>query len=62
MRTIAGSFPYGRYTYQLSSIRQTDIVKIPKPNQEEGLTIGWPAQKADMDSLKALSAEIKVKM
>ncbi|KAK5662603.1 hypothetical protein OQA88_8517 [Cercophora sp. LCS_1] len=35
---------------------------IPKPNQEEGLGIGWPQQKTDMDKLKALSEEIKSKV
>lgn len=35
---------------------------IPKPNQEEGLGIGWPQQKGDMDKLKALLEEIKAKM
>jgi len=36
--------------------------QIPKPSTEEGLTIGWPQQKTDMDKLKALSEEIKSKM
>ncbi|KAI9052539.1 hypothetical protein LZ554_003882 [Drepanopeziza brunnea f. sp. 'monogermtubi'] len=35
---------------------------IPKPNQEEGMSIGWPQQKTDMDKLKALFAEIKSRM
>ncbi|EME40083.1 hypothetical protein DOTSEDRAFT_137471 [Dothistroma septosporum NZE10] len=35
---------------------------IPKPNQEEGLQIGWPQQKGDMDQLKKLFEEIKAKM
>lgn len=35
---------------------------IPKPNVEEGLTVGWPQQKTDMDKLKELFAEIKAKM
>ncbi|KAJ1719432.1 Adenosine 5'-monophosphoramidase [Coemansia erecta] len=33
---------------------------IPKPNDEEGLTIGWPAKKADFDKLKELAASIKL--
>lgn len=35
---------------------------IPKPNTEEGMSIGWPQQKTDMDGLKALLADIKAKM
>ncbi|CAK3967321.1 related to kinase C inhibitor-I [Lecanosticta acicola] len=35
---------------------------IPKPNQQEGLGIGWPQQKGDMDKLKTLLEEIKSKM
>ncbi|KAL2151260.1 hypothetical protein VTH82DRAFT_6358 [Thermothelomyces myriococcoides] len=35
---------------------------IPKPNPQEGLGISWPAQKTDMDKLKALFEEIKSKV
>ncbi|GIC87724.1 HIT family protein [Aspergillus udagawae] len=35
---------------------------IPKPNEKEGLGIGWPTQPTDMDKLKALHEEIKSKM
>ncbi|KAL2117552.1 hypothetical protein VTJ04DRAFT_7212 [Mycothermus thermophilus] len=35
---------------------------IPKPNVHEGLGISWPAQKTDMDKLKALAEEIKTKI
>ncbi|KFY24656.1 hypothetical protein V493_05131 [Pseudogymnoascus sp. VKM F-4281 (FW-2241)] len=35
---------------------------IPKPNVQEGLTVGWPQQKTDMDKLKALLAEVQAKM
>ncbi|RYO85090.1 hypothetical protein DL766_004017 [Monosporascus sp. MC13-8B] len=35
---------------------------IPKPNEEQGLGISWPAQKIDMDELKAYFEEIKSKM
>jgi len=35
---------------------------IPKPNVAEGLTIQWPQQKVDMDTLKLLAEEIKRKM
>ncbi len=36
--------------------------QIPKPNKEEGMSIGWPQQKTDMDKLKELFADIKSKM
>lgn len=35
---------------------------IPKPNQEEGLIIGWPTKSADKDQLTKLLEEIKAKM
>ena len=35
---------------------------IPKPNKEEGLGIGWPAQKTDMDGLKKFYEGLKAKM
>ncbi|KAH6668581.1 HIT domain-containing protein [Plectosphaerella plurivora] len=35
---------------------------IPKPNETEGLGVGWPQQKTDMDKLKALFEDIKSKM
>lgn len=35
---------------------------IPKPNEKEGLGIGWPAEKVGMDQLKALHEELKAKM
>ncbi|KAL3491575.1 HIT-like domain-containing protein [Aspergillus germanicus] len=35
---------------------------IPKPNETEGLGIGWPTQETDMDKLKALYEEVKAKM
>ncbi|KAH0544012.1 hypothetical protein FGG08_001780 [Glutinoglossum americanum] len=35
---------------------------IPKPNDQEGLGVGWPAAKTDMDKLKELFAEMKSKM
>jgi hypothetical protein len=38
------------------------VCQIPKPNAEEGMSIGWPQQKTDMDKLKALFADIKSKM
>ncbi|EXJ60366.1 bis(5'-nucleosidyl)-tetraphosphatase [Cladophialophora yegresii CBS 114405] len=35
---------------------------IPKPNETEGLGIGWPAQKMDMGELKKLFEDVKAKM
>ena len=49
------------YEHWLTEI-QVHFHVIPKPNVEEGLTVGWPQQKTDMDKLKDLFAEIKGKM
>jgi len=35
---------------------------IPKPNEKEGLGIGWPAEPANKDNLAKLMEEIKAKM
>jgi hypothetical protein len=35
---------------------------IPKPNQIEGLGVGWPLQKGDMESLKKLQEELRSKI
>ncbi|KAI9680766.1 MAG: Adenosine 5'-monophosphoramidase [Caeruleum heppii] len=35
---------------------------IPKPNEQQGLGISWPAADADKDKLKRLSEEIKSRM
>ncbi|KAG4439560.1 hypothetical protein IFR05_004959 [Cadophora sp. M221] len=43
-------------------IAHQEVDHIPKPNEEEGMTIGWPQQKTDMDKLKELFADIKSKM
>jgi hypothetical protein len=40
----------------------TTVLQIPKPNEQEGLGISWPAKESDMDKLKALHEEIKSKM
>ncbi|KAI0382583.1 hit family protein [Hypomontagnella monticulosa] len=39
-----------------------EVDHIPKPNEEQGLVVGWPTQKTDMDALKALYEEVKSKM
>ncbi|KAK2744040.1 Adenosine 5'-monophosphoramidase [Myotisia sp. PD_48] len=35
---------------------------IPKPNAEEGLTVGWPMKESDKSELQALCEELKSKM
>ena len=40
----------------------TNIQQIPKPNEQEGMSIGWPSSETNMDKLKALHEEIKSKM
>ncbi|MCJ1299019.1 Adenosine 5'-monophosphoramidase [Hypocenomyce scalaris] len=50
----------GRLAHQ--EIDHVHFHMIPKPNETEGLGIGWPAQKADMDKLKSLFNEVKAKM
>lgn len=41
---------------------QVHFHMIPKPNEKEGLGIGWPAQETDMDKLKQLQEQLKSKM
>ncbi|CZT00852.1 related to protein kinase C inhibitor-I [Rhynchosporium agropyri] len=50
----------GRIAHQ--EVDHVHFHMIPKPNREEGLSIGWPQQKTDMDKLKNLLADIKSKM
>ncbi|RMJ27723.1 HIT family protein 1 [Aspergillus sp. HF37] len=50
----------GRIAHQV--VDHVHFHMIPKPNQQEGLGIGWPAQGTDMDKLKALHEELKAKM
>ncbi|PGH29207.1 hypothetical protein GX50_08042 [[Emmonsia] crescens] len=35
---------------------------IPKPNEKQGLTVGWPLCEADKEELKVLCEEMKSKM
>lgn len=35
---------------------------IPKPNETEGLGVGWPTQTVEKDELQKLFEEIKAKM
>ncbi|KAL4774190.1 HIT-like domain-containing protein [Aspergillus nidulans var. acristatus] len=50
----------GRIAHQV--VDHVHFHMIPKPNEEEGLGIGWPAQAADMDKLKEYYESIKAKI
>lgn len=50
----------GGYQPELNPL--TIFVQIPKPNETEGLGVGWPQQATDMEKLKALFEEIKPKV
>ncbi|EEP80574.1 conserved hypothetical protein [Uncinocarpus reesii 1704] len=50
----------GKIAHQV--VEHVHVHMIPKPNETEGLTIGWPAKATDMDSLTALYNELKSKM
>ncbi|OQD74559.1 hypothetical protein PENDEC_c010G04770 [Penicillium decumbens] len=50
----------GRIAHQV--VDHVHFHMIPKPNEQEGLGIGWPAKESEMDKLKALFEEIKAKM
>ncbi|TVY71528.1 Hit family protein, partial [Lachnellula suecica] len=50
----------GRIAHQ--EVDHVHFHMIPKPNEKEGMSIGWPQQKTDMEGLKALLADIKSKM
>ncbi|RYP33914.1 hypothetical protein DL767_004541 [Monosporascus sp. MG133] len=50
----------GRIAHQV--VDHVHFHVIPKPNEKEGLGISWPAQKIDMDELKAYFEEVKSKM
>ncbi|KAF2813696.1 HIT-like protein [Mytilinidion resinicola] len=50
----------GRIAHQVVDHAHFHI--IPKPNEKEGLSIGWPAEDVDKDKLAKLLEEIKAKM
>lgn len=50
----------GKLAHQ--EVGHVHVHMIPKPNEAEGLVVGWPQQKAEMDELKALAEQIKGKM
>ncbi|KZF18914.1 HIT-like protein [Xylona heveae TC161] len=50
----------GRLAHQV--VDHVHFHMIPKPNEAEGLGIGWPAKQADMEKLKQLFETIKAKV
>ncbi|KAL7619960.1 Adenosine 5'-monophosphoramidase [Parahypoxylon ruwenzoriense] len=50
----------GRIAHQ--EVDHVHFHMIPKPNEEQGLVVGWPQQKTDMGALKALFEELKPKV
>ncbi|KAK6345095.1 Adenosine 5'-monophosphoramidase [Orbilia javanica] len=50
----------GRIAHQ--EVDHVHVHMIPKPNETEGLGVGWPAQKPNMEDLKAYYEELKAKM
>jgi diadenosine tetraphosphate (Ap4A) HIT family hydrolase len=50
----------GRIAHQ--EVDHVHFHMIPKPNEVEGLGVGWPTKPADMDQLKAYYEEIKSKI
>ena len=51
-----------RYPWAILTVRTSNEDQIPKPNQQEGLGIGWPASETDMEQLKTYFNEVKAKM
>lgn len=49
----------GRIAHQ--EVDHVHFHMIPKPNETEGLGVGWPAGKTDFDALKQLHADLKAK-
>ena len=50
----------GRIAHQ--QVDHVHVHMIPKPNEQEGLGIGWPQQSPGKDKLQSLLEEIKAKM
>ncbi|KAJ8128986.1 hypothetical protein O1611_g4645 [Lasiodiplodia mahajangana] len=61
LATATGAVDYnilqnnGRIAHQV-------VDHIPKPNEKEGLGVGWPTQQPDMEALKKYFEEVKSKM
>ncbi|KAK6852052.1 Hit family protein 1 [Apiospora arundinis] len=66
LATATGSTDYnvlqnnGRIAHQV--VDHVHFHMIPKPNEEEGLGVGWPTKPADMEELKKYCEEVKSKM
>ncbi|KAM0797242.1 HIT-like domain-containing protein [Usnea florida] len=50
----------GRLAHQ--EVDHVHFHMIPKPNQQEGLGIGWPATETNMEKLKTYFNEVKARM
>ncbi|KAJ3578776.1 hypothetical protein NPX13_g1788 [Xylaria arbuscula] len=50
----------GRIAHQI--VDHVHFHMIPKPNEKEGLGVGWPTQQPDMEELKKYFEEVKSKM
>ena len=50
----------GRIAHQV--VDHVHFHMIPKPNDTEGLGVGWPAKDTDMEGLKKYFEEIKAKI
>ncbi|GAP85230.2 putative hit family protein 1 [Rosellinia necatrix] len=50
----------GRIAHQI--VDHVHFHMIPKPNEQEGLGVGWPTKEADMGALKKYFEEVKSKM
>ncbi len=61
-RSIRVSQNNGRIAHQEVDHVHFHMIPKPKAGDDEGLVVGWPAQKADMDQLKAYVEELKAKI
>ncbi|KAK4051013.1 Adenosine 5'-monophosphoramidase [Microbotryomycetes sp. JL201] len=52
----------GRIAHQEVDHVHVHMIPKPKAGDDEGLVVGWPAQKANMEELKAFVEEIKNKL
>ncbi|KAI5296128.1 hypothetical protein KEM56_005501, partial [Ascosphaera pollenicola] len=50
----------GEIAHQI--VKHVHVHMIPKPNEKEGLVVGWPATSPSMDDLKKLHTELMAKM
>ncbi|OTA24719.1 hypothetical protein BTJ68_11128 [Hortaea werneckii EXF-2000] len=50
----------GRIAHQV--VDHVHVHMIPKPNEQEGLGVGWPQQQGNKDELAKLHEEMKSKM